>query len=67
MKLICVNTLSLEEGYIPPITPGKIYESIDKWDDDCKILNDAGFYSWELNDNFITLEQWRDQQINKLI
>lgn len=67
MKLICVNTLSLEEGYIPPITPGKVYESVYKWDDDCKILNDAGFYSWELNDNFIPLEKWRDQQLDKLI
>jgi hypothetical protein len=27
MKLMCVNTLSLEEGYITPLTPGKIYES----------------------------------------
>jgi hypothetical protein len=57
----------MEEGYIPPITPSKIYESVDKWDDDCKILNDRGFYSWELNDNFIPLEQWREQQLNKLI
>ena len=48
MKLMCINNLSNEIDYNPPITPGKIYESTDKWDDDCKILNDAGFYSWEL-------------------
>ena len=67
MKLLCINNLSNEIDYNPPITLGKVYESVDKWDDDCKILNDAGFYSWELNDNFIPLEQWREQQINKLI
>lgn len=67
MKLMCINNLSNEIDYNPPITTGKIYESIDKWDDDCKILNDAGFYSWELNDNFIPLEKWREQQLSKLI
>ena len=77
MKLMCVNTLSLEEGYITPLTPGKIYESIERnnklnlyiWEDDANyyITNDTGSKSWELIENFITLEQWREQQINKLI
>ena len=32
-----------------------------------KIINDKGFNSWELKENFITLEEWRQQQINKII
>jgi len=76
MKLMCVNTLSLEEGYIPPLTPGKIYESIERkklnlyiWEDDTNyyITNDTGSKSWELIENFITLEEWREQQLKKLI
>jgi len=67
MKLMCINNLSNEIDYNPPITPGKIYESADRWSNDYKILNDSGFYSWELKENFITLEEYREQQINKLI
>lgn len=82
MKLICVNNISRELDYIPPITIGKIYETImkeiflipklsqkDTWltDMNYKIINDKGFNSWELKENFITLEEWRQQQINKII
>ena len=68
MKLMCVNTLSLEEGYITPLTPGKIYEITD-WEDGTNyyITNDTGFKSWELIKNFITIEEWREQQLSKLI
>jgi|DEB19_MinimDraft_2_1074335.scaffolds.fasta_scaffold01772_12 hypothetical protein len=78
MKLICVNNISRELDYIPPITIGNIYETImkeivwirkDNWltEMNYKIINDKGFNSWELKENFITLEEWRQQQINKII
>ena len=31
MKLICINNSSLEIGTTAPITPGKIYESIESF------------------------------------
>lgn len=76
MKLMCVNNISMEQGYIPPITIGKIYETdelpdviYDIWVEDAnyKVINDNGFSSWELIENFITLEEWRDKQLNKII
>lgn len=76
MKLMCINNMSMEQGYIPPITIGKIYETdelpddiYDIWIEDAnyKIINDNGFSSWELIENFITLEEWREQQLNKII
>ena len=64
----------MEQGYIPPITIGKIYETVIlvqtfSWVDDMnyKIINDKGFESWEFKENFITLEQHREQQLNKII
>jgi hypothetical protein len=68
MKLMCINNLSLEEGYTAPLTPGKIYESdVSFSNKDYFITNDTGFKSWELLDNFITLEEWREQQLNKIL
>ena len=68
MKLMCVNNLSLEEGSISPITPGKIYECVESFSNkDYFITNDTGFKSWELIENFITLQEWRDKQLNKIL
>ena len=75
MKLMCVNNISMEQGYIPPITIGKIYETVPKsnigfnWIQEMnyKIICDKGFGTWEFKENFITLEEWRDKQLNKII
>ena len=65
---MCINNLSLEEGYTAPLTPGKIYESdVSFSNKDYFITNDTGFKSWELIENFITLEEWREQQLNKIL
>lgn len=66
---MCVNTRTLEEGYTPPLTIGKIYESNpDKWVyANYYIINDAGFGSWELVENFIPLKEWREKQLNELV
>ena len=65
----------MEEGYIPPLTPGKIYETAelteysDTWIEDMnyKVINDEGFSSWEMIENFITLEEWREKQIDSIM
>lgn len=69
MKLMCINNLSRELDYIPPITPGEIYESIAgwTWNKTYRIINDDGFESDEMIENFITLEEWREQQLNKIL
>ena len=67
MKLICINNSSLEIGSIAPITPGKIYESIESFSNkEYFITNDGGFKSWEQKENFLTLEEFREQQLNDL-
>ena len=66
MRLICIDNYSLEIG-TAPITPGKIYESIESFSSkDYFITNDSGFKSWEQKENFITLEEFREQQLNDL-
>lgn len=68
MKLMCVNNLSLEEGSISPITPGKIYDYIESFSNkDYFITNDTGFKSWELIENFVPLQEWREQQLEQLL
>jgi len=73
MRLMCVNNKSLEEGYTPPLTIGKIYETItivwdNIWEHDSNyyIINDLGFGSWELIENFIPLEDVRDKKLKEL-
>jgi hypothetical protein len=68
MKLICINNSSLEEGYIAPITPGNTYETEpnDNINLNYYIMNDAGFKSWEIKENFITLEEYRQQKLKEL-
>jgi methionine synthase II (cobalamin-independent) len=67
MRLICIDNYSLEIGTTAPITPGKIYESIESFSSkDYFITNDSGFKSWEQKENFITLEEFREQQLNDL-
>jgi len=67
MKVICINNYSLEIGNIAPITPGKIYESIQTFSNkEYFITNDHGFKSWEQKENFLTLEEFREKQLNEL-
>jgi hypothetical protein len=68
MKLICINNSSAEIGSIAPITPGKIYESeLNNYINlNYLITNDHGFKSWEIKENFITLEEYREEKLKQL-
>ena len=67
MRLICINNYSLEIGTTASITLGKIYESIESFSfKDYFITNDSGFKSWEQKENFITLEEFREQKLKEL-
>lgn len=68
MKLICIDNYSLEIGTAAPITPGNTYETEPNNDINLNyfIMNDAGFKSWELKENFITLKEFREQKLKEL-
>lgn len=74
MKLMCINNESLEQGEIAPLTIGKIYESeaserhgFPVGRIDYLITSDGDYKTWEYYKNFIPLEEWREQQLYKLI
>ena len=66
MKLICIKDTS-KAGHSSPITPGKMYFDItSNWTEGFDgpmskiahlILNDDGYESWELKENFITIDK----------
>ena len=70
---MCINNESLEQGEIAPLTIGKIYECelFSTYSNFCRIdyliTSDGGYKTWEYYNNFIPLEEWREQQLNKLI
>ena len=71
MKVMCINN-----SKDAPITPGKMYSDItSNWTEGLDgpmnkiaylIVNDDGYESWEQKENFITLEEFREQQLNDL-
>jgi len=71
MKVVCIKKyLSTNLKY--ELTYGKIYETLPKYPndtlvDDHRVLCDRGFIEYYNKKNFITLEQWREQQLNKIL
>lgn len=71
MKVVCINKyLSTHLQY--ELTYGKIYEVLPKLHvdllmDDYRIKCDRGFIEYYSKSTFVTLEQWREQQLNKII
>ena len=76
MKVVCINNgLPISKTIVDrkALTIGKIYEVLDS---DILVEFDTGHYEIknDFNDNknynkhlFVTLEQWRNQQLNKLL
>lgn len=70
MKVVCIKRyLSTNLKY--ELTYGKIYETLPKHsndlEDDYRIECDRGFIDYYSKSTFVTLEDWRQQQINKII
>jgi len=70
MKVVCIKKyLSTHLKY--ELTYGKIYETLPKFPndllDDYRIECDRGFIEYYSKTTFVTLEDWRQQQINKII
>jgi hypothetical protein len=69
MKVVCIKKFrSTNLKY--ELTYGKIYELIPKFPndtlDDYRIECDRGFVEYYSKDIFVTLEDWREQQLNKI-
>lgn len=71
MKVVCVtNKVISYDGRIDEysdITSEKIYEVLDETEDFFWIKNDTGSESWYLKDMFVSLEEWREKQINSVL
>ena len=69
MKAICIdNKMPARAGHtFTDITIGKIYDVVRKDDNDWIIINDNKEQCLYLKNNLMALEDWREQQINKVI
>jgi hypothetical protein len=71
MKVVCIKKyLSTSLQY--ELTYGKIYETLPKSSndplvDDYRIECDRGFIEYYSKSTFVTLEDWRQQQLDKLL
>ena len=74
MKVVCIHL----DGKLQPVflnlTQGKTYEVIDSKQTPeqerphmYKIINDDGKQRWYDKSVFITLEEWREQQLNEIL
>lgn len=71
MKVVCIKKyLSTELKY--ELTYGKVYDVIEvvgNYDfikNNYHILNDREFIQWYSVDTFVTIDEWRDKQLDKL-
>lgn len=69
-KIICVNNKPIPggSGKKQSLTEGKVYETTDdiSFRDVC-VINDKGDEVNYSSSRFITLEEWRDAQLSKIV
>ena len=69
MKAICIDNkmpARIDQTFTD-ITIGKIYDVVRKDDNDWIIINDNKEQCLYLKNNLMALEDWREQQIDKVI
>ena len=75
-QIICINNIAINQHYpdgvkIDGLTLQKVYtaESYERIDDDVAvwITDDNMHYNAYFMKDFMPLEEWREQQINKII
>lgn len=69
IKLICIDNIwtGFDIEIDMNITIGKEYLAYYIMGDRCSILNDIGIKSWYKIEKFISIEEYRENQINKII
>ena len=70
-KIVCINNTYEDGDIIEGLTINKVY-NIEKWDkaltDVVYIINDLGnLEGYFMSDFFITIDKWREQQLNKIL
>ena len=70
-KIVCVNNEPIPgsgSGKIQSLTEGKVYQTYDRPDyNDVCVINDKGVEVNYSSSRFITLEQWRETKLNKIL
>ena len=71
MKVICKHkfipgVFSKRDKYTY-LTIGKSYETMDKNGSLIKIVDDSGVFNWYYMENFITLDDIREEKLNLLL
>ena len=68
MKVVCIKKY-LSTHLMYELTYGKTYEALTNSDifDDYRIKCDRGFIDYYSKSSFVTIEEWRQQQINKIL
>jgi hypothetical protein len=76
MKLVCIDDVTDILGFgngVKELTYGKsykviaFYEKKDGRHQQIRIINDLGVYNDYRLDRFVSLERWREIQINKIL
>ena len=62
MKVVCIKPFS----YVPGIRYGVIYDGVITIDSSISVIDDFGKIHVYKNERFITLEKWREKQLNEL-
>jgi len=70
-KILCITNTYEDGDIIEGLTINKVY-NIEKWDkaltDVVYIINDLGnLEGYFMSDFFITIDKWREQQLNKIL
>lgn len=70
-KIVCITNTYEDGDIIEGLTINKVY-NIEKWDkaltDVVYIINDLGnLEGYFMSDFFITIDKWREHQLNKIL
>lgn len=69
-KIVCINNKPIKRvnEKIQNLTIGKIYETYDRPDySSIVVINDIGNEVLYSSSRFITLEEWRERKLNKIL
>jgi hypothetical protein len=67
MKLVCIDNRNSSTVVDNDITIGKIYKIEMLMDRGYRIINDKGYHKSYLKQRFITVEEYRNKQLDKIL